>query len=157
MRAERRCGVRVTLQTLGAWVVKCDPRLTDLDAIRSTGSGVVDQWCVADNYRSDLIAADQRVLLWVSGPRGAPIERGFWGSGETTGRVFGGPAPLRPGSKRKLFAPMRLRLLEAPVTATAVAAIPELADIEVVRQPQMSNPSWLTTEQIEILDALLAD
>lgn len=70
----------VSLDTLGAWVIKCNPAKTPLDPMRVAGV-TKPQWCVADNYRSRLIEPGHRVLFWVA----AHPRRGFWGAGRITG------------------------------------------------------------------------
>ncbi|MDF2825491.1 MAG: hypothetical protein K0R68_2899, partial [Mycobacterium sp.] len=50
----------VTTETLGAWVIKCNPAKTDLAPMVAAGRAK-PQWCVATNYRSALMSAGQRV------------------------------------------------------------------------------------------------
>ncbi|GAB7067166.1 hypothetical protein [Mycolicibacterium hodleri] len=51
-------GRAVTLDTLGAWVIKCNPSKTDVEPMRAAGE-TKPSWCVADNYRTRLIRPDQ--------------------------------------------------------------------------------------------------
>ncbi|GGL88300.1 hypothetical protein [Nakamurella endophytica] len=138
---------RVDLRTLGAWVLTCNPAVTDLAALLSAG-GPVTSWCVADNYRSALMAAAQPALLWVSGP-GRPWARGFWGLGTVQG-----PAAATPGS-RTLTARLALHLLPEPLPAAELAVLPGLEGVEVLRQPFMSNPSWLDRDQYRVVRSRL--
>jgi hypothetical protein len=135
----------VSPSTLGAWVVKCNPRLTDPAELAEGG---VARWCVAPNYRRRLMAAGQPVLLWVTGSRPLRYRRGFWALGTLTGPAAdegtGGPT-----------VPLNLEFFATPVEAGEVAASAGLADIEVLRQPQMANPSFLTTDQWRRLQPLL--
>lgn len=100
-------------------------------------------WCVADNYRSRLMAAGQRVLFWVS----AHPRRGFWGAGRITGAVT-----VDDGGRH---VPVELPLFAEPLTAAALRAIRGLESLEVLRSPQQSNPSWVSRAELALLDPLL--
>jgi hypothetical protein len=130
---------RVTADNLGAWLVKCNPSLTDLPELIAGG---VRSWCVREGYRSRLIAAGQPVLLWVTGATGARPQAGIWAAGQTTG-------PVEYSEHGKLVMPLTMDFLPAPVPREEVA--PRLPDLEVVRQPFMSNPSFATTTQYAVL------
>jgi hypothetical protein len=132
----------VTLEELGAWVIKCNPRKTAVEPFRAVGETKPD-WCVADNYRSRLARPDHRVLFWVSAHR----QRGFWGAGRVTGDVFvaGG----------RLHLPVHIALFQEPLTATELAALPGLRSMEVFRSPQQANPSWVSTGELALIEPLL--
>jgi hypothetical protein len=100
-------------------------------------------WCIADNYRSQLIRPGQRVLFWVtSHPR-----RGVWGAGHVTGDVtFEGG---------RLHVPVRIPLLAEPLTVGELLSVGELRAMEVFRSPQQANPSWVRREELELLERLL--
>jgi hypothetical protein len=132
----------VTEQTLGAWVIKCNPRLTALEPMVAAGRAK-PTWCIADNYRSRLIEPGQRVLFWVS----AHPRRGVWGAG----RVVGKPYAEDDG----LHVPTEIALFDDPVTAAELAAVAELRTMEVFRSPQQANPSWVSRTELEALDELL--
>ena len=134
----------VSPTAVGAWVLKCNPRLTDPATLATRG---VDRWCVADNYRSRLMAAGQPVLLWVTGACPARYARGFWAGGSVTGQVHGGPDGYE--------VPLALRFWAAPVDADAVLRTPGLDGLEVLRQPQMANPSFIDLQQWARLRPLL--
>lgn len=132
----------VTLESLGAWVIKCNPRMTPVDAMLAAGE-TKPHWCVADNYRSRLIGPDQRVLFWVS----AHPRRGFWGAGRITGEVA-----VEDG---QLHVPVRIPLFTEPLTATELSSVEGLRAMEVFRSPQQSNPSWVSVAEMELLEPLL--
>lgn len=143
-------GRRVSLATLGAWLLKCNPRVTDLDALIEQG---VQTWCVQDNYRSALCAAGQPVVLWVSGSTGGTPIPGVWATGHLTG-----PATWRAPADdlaAKYVVPLALDFLPAPLSREVIAAHPDLRDLEVVRQPHMSNPGFITQKQLQALTLLL--
>jgi hypothetical protein len=103
---------------------------------------------VADNYRSELFEAGQALLFWVSGSAGRSPTPGIWGSGRITG-----PARTRADGKRVV--PIELEFLDPPLARSELAAVAGLRDLEVIRQPQMSNPSFVTVNQYAVLLTLL--
>lgn len=119
----------ITDQTLGAWVIKCNPHKTDLAPMVEAGR-TQEHWCVADNYRSRLMAPGQPVLFWVS----AHARRGVWGAGKLTG------TPV-PGPQWKISTD--IALFDEPILASSIQSIAALSTLEVFRSPQQSNPSWL--------------
>lgn len=131
----------VTLETLGAWVIKCNPRLTDVEPMRAAGAAK-PSWCVADNYRTRLIRPGQKVLFWVS----AHPRRGFWGAGEVTGDVT-----LDDG---RLHVPVHVPLFDEPLTAAELTSA-GLDSLEVFRSPQQANPSWVSTAELALVERLL--
>src|SRR5215207_751239 len=147
---EPAAGRRVSLANLGAWLLKCNPRVTDLHALIDHG---VETWCVQDNYRSALCAPDQSVILWVSGSTGATPTPGIWATGHLTGpATWRAPADDLPP---KYVVPLALHFLRTPLSRQAIAAHPDLSDLEVIRQPHMSNPSFITQKQLHALTLLL--
>ncbi len=119
----------ITNQTLGAWVIKCNPHKTDLAPMVEAGRAH-EHWCVADNYRTRLMAPGQPVLFWVSShPR-----RGIWGAGRLTG------TPV-PGPQWKVST--NITLFDEPILASDIQSVEELSMLEVFRSPQQSNPSWI--------------
>lgn len=135
----------VSAATLGAWVLKCNPRLTDPAALAERG---VDTWCVAPNYRTRLMASGQPVLLWVTGARLQHHQRGFWAGGRLTGAAS---ASGTDGPK----VPVQLDFWPQPVAVDELMAVPGLTALEVLRQPQMANPSFVTVAQWQDLRPLL--
>ena len=132
----------VTLESLGAWVIKCNPRLTDVEPMRAAGE-TKPSWCIADNYRSQLIRPGQRVLFWVS----AHPRRGFWGAGRVTGDVT-----MEDG---QLHVPVHIPLFAEPLTVAELRAEAGLQSMEVLRSPQQSNPSWVSVAELALVDRLL--
>jgi len=137
----------VTLDNLGAWLFKGNADRTDL-AQRLAAQPHVDAWCVQPNYRTRLMAAGQPALLWASGSRGR-LRYGIWGVGRLTGE------PAFDGEHWRV--PLALRVLPAEhrVARERLRAEPGLADLEVLRQPQAANPSFVTREQFAVLRGLL--
>jgi hypothetical protein len=133
---------RVTLERLGAWVIKCNPKRTDVEPMRAAGE-TKPSWCVADNYRSRLIRPGHRVLFWVS----AHPRRGIWGAGRIAGEVT-----VEDG---RLHAPVHIPLFTEPVTAVELSAITGLRSMEVFRSPQQANPSWVSAAELALIEPLL--
>ncbi|WP_041289568.1 hypothetical protein [Kribbella flavida] len=133
---------KVTTDNLGAWVLKCNPKLTNLDVLLANG---VRTWCVQENYRSALIAADQPVVLWITGPSGATPQPGIWATGHATGGTEYSP-------HGKLVMPLELSFLRTPVPREDIAG--RLPDLEVIRQPHMANPSFATSAEYAVLQTL---
>jgi hypothetical protein len=132
----------ITLDALGAWVIKCNPRRTPVEPMRTAGEAK-RSWCVADNYRSRLIHPGQRVLFWVS----AHPRRGLWGAGQVTDDVT--------AEDGQLHVPVRIPLLDEPLTAADLFLIPGLRSMEVFRSPQQANPSWASRAELALIEPLL--
>lgn len=153
-------GPVVTAANLGAWVLKGNPQVWDLQRWIAEGGEGLDDWTVAHNYRSQMMAPGDRVLLWVSGSdAGCPA--GFLAYGTVSGPCFEGSADSSYWIDRKAkaradyFARVDLRLLPALVPKHAVQHHRVLRDIELLRSPFASNPSHLTLEQMAALQPML--
>jgi hypothetical protein len=165
----------VTEESFGAWVMKCNPQVWDPAGFIADGEKVIDYWTVVQNRRSDMIRYGQRVLLWATGPAESPLPRGFWGSGWITGDVQGlvdaaedpdavaGAADIdywldhEARDRMRFAAPMNLHVWERPITETALLEIPGLDQLEVIRMRQVANPSWVSAEQLALLEPLLPE
>lgn len=132
----------MTPETLGAWVIKCNPHRTPVEPMRAAGRAK-PVWCVADNYRSALIRPGHRVLFWVS----AHARRGIWGAGRIVGEVS--------DEDGQLHVPVDIPLFTAPLTADELSAVPGLRSMEVFRSPQQANPSWVSLAEMALLEPLL--
>jgi hypothetical protein len=132
----------VTVDALGAWVIKCNPRKTSVEPFRAAGEARAS-WCVADNYRSRLIRPGDRALFWVTGP----VKRGIWGAGQIIGEVS-----VDDG---QAHVPVCIPLFAQPLSAAELSALPGLCSMEVFRSPQQANPSWVSAVELAVLDPLL--
>lgn len=150
---------------LGAWLLKCNPDVYDLRAAVDAGVDYVDSWSVRPGYRASMMAAGQRAVLWVSGG-GRRMARGIWGVGWVRGPVRDvdpedGTAAgywVHHGARRavRLAVPLWVPVLDQPVTVEEVRGA-GLGDLEVLRMPQGANPSWVSREQLAVLEDLLPD
>jgi hypothetical protein len=136
----------ITRDNLGAWLLKANPESgSPVTRWIEQGGKVVESWCVVPGYRSELMIAGDKVVLWVSG-NGRRVARGIWGLGHVT-------APV-DDTGHELSVPLELPLLAEPVPAEDLVAA-GITDLEVQRMPQGSNPSWLTAQQLTRLTPLL--
>lgn len=124
--------------TLGAWLLKASGAAPSTREHVRAGFAHALTWCVRPTYRTDLVAAGQPVLLWVSGSEpGLPA--GIHAHGRTTGLARDGVVPL-------VLVPM-----EDPLLRSELVGHPDLAALEVLRMPAGSNPSYVTPEQLAVL------
>ena len=151
----------VSRSELGAWMLKCNPALWDLRGFISSGERGLTSWAVQRNYRSALMAPGDRVLFWVSGDGRGGLVRGIWGAGF----VVAEPEDwvdeehgfwLADSGRRAVRCRVEvdIRFLSEPIPARDLRAR-GLAGLEVQRQPFMSNPSWVSTRQLAVLEELL--
>jgi hypothetical protein len=132
----------VSEATLGAWLVKARPDALPVAEVVRTGFETITQRCVRPSYRTELIREGQPVLLWVSG-RDRKHPAGVYAHGHTIGSVgFDGS---------ELAMPVRLRAVEPAIRRDELLSLPGLAEIEVLRMPAGSNPSYLDREQYRAL------
>lgn len=144
---------------LGAWVFKCAPAVWSLSDFVADGNRYIESWSVRESYRLDLFEPGQRAILWATA--GHPgFESGVVGHGTVTGEFFNGTGSeywvdRKRAKELRAFAEMDMELLERCVTREEFKTDPVLAGAEIIRQPQMSNPSYLDVKQIAALDRLL--
>ncbi|OZC65175.1 hypothetical protein CH251_25080 [Rhodococcus sp. 06-462-5] len=122
-------------------MIKCNPHKTDL-APMIAARRAHEHWCVADNYRTRLMAPGQSVLFWV----GSHPRRGIWGAGRLTG------TPV-PGPQWKVST--NITLFDEPILASTIQSIAALSMLEVFRSPQQSNPSWVDASAWDVLGPML--
>ena len=134
----------ITKESLGAWLVKASGAAPSTREHVRAGFTGVGTWCVRPTYRTDLVAAGQPVLLWVSGSEpGLPA--GIHARGRTTGPASDGVMP------------MVLVPLDQPLLRAELVGHPDLAALEVLRMPAGSNPSYVTPGQLEVLVGMCED
>jgi hypothetical protein len=135
----------VTAADLGAWLLKGNADRVDL-AERFRRDPRVETWCVQPGYRARLMGPGQPVVFWASGSRGR-LPYGVWGCGRVAGPVEHDPADGR----WRVPLDLTIAAPSAWVPRQELRADPRLADAEVFRQPQGSNPSFLTRAQFAAL------
>jgi hypothetical protein len=143
---------RVTTANLGAWVLKGNADRADL-AARFALDPHVTRWCVQPSYRTRLMRAGQPVLFWASGSSRRDLPYGIWGCGRLTG-----PAELDPEDFRwRACLDLTISPPDGWVSRTSLRCDAALADLEVLRQPQAANPSFVTHPQFAVIQAYLSD
>ena len=151
----------VSRETLGAWLLKANPAVWDVRRFRSDGHTRLTSWSVQRGYRAGLMRPGDRVVFWLSGPGKGDLVRGVWG----LGHVVSEPEEwqdaergwwLDDAARQALRARVEVDvpLLEHPLPAGELRAA-GITDLEVQRVPQMSNPSWVSRDQLERLADLL--
>ncbi|MEU9923751.1 DUF3883 domain-containing protein [Streptomyces griseoluteus] len=156
---------RVTADNLGGWILRCNPDVYDLPGEVEKGETKVWSWLVAKSYRTELMGTGQRVLLWVGGPASAAWTAGVWGVGYVTGQAdvwvsdFDGLSEYWLDEERatrlKWTVPLNIDILPIPVSVHEIRAIPELARMELFRAQQMSNPIYVSPEEMAALETRL--
>lgn len=157
----------VRSDNLGAWVLKCDPKVWDLALALELGDTNITGWSLAQSYRLNLMKPGQPVVFWVSGPKkGSVTFRGVWGFGRLTGGAEWSEGMSAREAKSTLwldwnkatepgwYVKTDIPLLENPIPADEFLADPILAGSEVVRAQQQSNPVFFTKEEYRALLAL---
>jgi hypothetical protein len=134
---------RGRLADLGAWLIKGNADRVDL-AGRFARDPAVPRWCVQPSYRTRLMRAGQPVVFWASGSR-TRLRYGVWGVGLLAGE------PQR--DEHGLWVPLELAVWDPDrwVSRAELRADQRFADLEVFRQPQGANPSYLTVGQFAAL------
>lgn len=161
----------VSEDALGAWVLKCNPEVWDVGSYIADGKPGISSWTVVPNYRAEMMSYGQRVLFWVTGAQDGPMPRGFWGAGWVTGEVrttVNADDVLddetidvdywidHDARERMTHAvPVDLDIWDEPVRESDVIAVEGLDQLEIIRMRQASNPSWISSEQLALLDPLL--
>jgi hypothetical protein len=138
-----------SVDDLGAWLIKGNTDHADLEG-RFAGEPRVDRWCVRPSYRLGLMRGGQPVLFWASGSRRRDVPYGIWGLGR-----LAGPPDREPGDGG-WFVPLDLVIAPPPerLRREVLRADAALAGLEVLRQPQGSNPSFVTVREFAAIERL---
>lgn len=151
----------------GAWVIKCHPQVWDVMTFLELGHDHIDNWSIRKSYRTDLMKPGQPVVFWVSGPRdGDIVFRGVWGIGTLTSEAEDFPGMTAREAKASLWRDAfratepgwgvgtDITLMDDPIPAAIVQDDPDLRGCEIFRAPQMSNPAFLTRNELKALRKL---
>jgi Domain of unknown function (DUF3883) len=134
---------RETAHRFGAWLVTCNPKVSDAAPLRLDGTSRVIRWPVGPGGRADLMEQGQPVLFWIVGREGRTPTPGLWGAGIVTGRV----------SEEDGVVPVDIEVWPTPVPRRVLRADPLLANLEVLRQPRRANPQLVTADELAALGA----
>jgi hypothetical protein len=139
--------VRLTSSSVGSWVIKTRTPPRQIVPGWLAGQHQIVRRCLRPSYRSELMAAGQRCLLWLSGP----TEPGVHAIG-----TLSSPAELVTTSEGpQLEIDIKFQLLEVVVPRADWKADPVLAKAELMRMPAGANPSFLTPAMFSALAGLL--
>lgn len=147
---------------VGAWLLKASPAIWDIGTAVDQRIAL-DWWRLAPSYRAGLVHAGHPCAMWIT--RGDPrIESGIWAVGEVLDEPHedvGDPDdPLwrDEGARRQLRprVPVRLEVLDPPLTRAQFAADPRLERSEILRVPRIGNPAALTPAEWVALEELVA-
>jgi hypothetical protein len=140
---------------IAAWVVKGDPSVFPIDEVIESGE-TIESWSVHQSYRTELMEAGQKCLLWMSGASGAFVAEGL-----LTGEVELHEADVdewldkEKARNSHLYAMLELRVLEEPIEREFLRQHPLLSQIELMRMPQGSNPSILSPPELTAIEQVL--
>jgi len=149
-----------TRDTLGAWLLKANPRIWDLRGFLASPDPVIRSWAVRPGSRATMMKPGDRVLLWLSGDGRTGFARGIWGVGHVTHpaepwhdaeRGFWVDHQAREAVRARVR--LELPLLSEPVTVDELRAYG--ISLEVQRMPAGANPSWVSRDELERLEDLL--
>ena len=141
----------------GAWVFKCNPDVWDVIGALEDGKGI-DSWRVRESYRLGLMEPGDPFYLWVTGKQS---QRGIWLYGHITGTFSPGVTDPHyregpPPSEPELFAEFRDESwLDPHIPAGWLLQDPRFRDPEVVRAPQIANPSYFTKAEVAAVEDII--
>ncbi|HZG89364.1 MAG TPA: hypothetical protein VEZ42_04035 [Pseudonocardia sp.] len=135
---------RLAAADVGAWLFTCNPG--EFRELRE-GTVAVTGWCAHPSYRVGLVVPGQPAVLWVSGSSGSAVTPGIWMAGRTTGEVDRNRDRPRIG--------LAMTLLPEALPREVLRADPRTARLEVLRAPQMSNPSVVSPGELAAIEELL--
>lgn len=151
-------------------MVKCDPKVWDLSRAMKEGLPEIDAWSIADNYRSESMEVGDRIVFWVSGTLRKELPPGVWGIGKLTSERYwvnededlngsywldegkGSEAGYSINTAIPLITDENYRRI---VSRESLKNRSAFGSMEVLRQPQGSNPSYLTKAEFSALEKLL--
>lgn len=163
-------GEKITTSNFGAWLIKCDPNTWDLETAMQDGLPGIAGWSVADNYRSESIEVGDPIVFWVSGTSRKERLAGVWGIGEVTSERYwvdeeedssgGYWLDVEKGARPGYSIDTDIRLISEEnyrrkVSRDSLKSLKAFDSMEVLIQPQGSNPSFLTKVEFKALEKLL--
>jgi hypothetical protein len=165
-----KSGQIITASNFGAWLIKCNPKEWDLAGALDDGLPEIIQWSVADNYRSESIQAGDDIVFWVSGTSRKALLPGVWGVGKVTSERYWVDEEEQltesywldeeKGAKPGYSIDTDIRLItdenyRQRVSRDSLKGLRAFESMEVLRQTQGSNPSFLTKAEFKALEKLL--
>ena len=161
---------KITASNFGAWLIKCDPKVWNLSRAMKDGLPGIGGWSVADNYRSESMEAGDDIVFWVSGTSRKELRPGVWGIGKLTSERYWEEADEdlagsywedeKKGAEPGYTIETDIRLIadenyRRKVSRESLMGLKAFNSMEVLKQPQGSNPSFLTKAEFRALEKLL--
>ena len=144
------------MDVLGAWVLKCNPKVWNLPAFLADGHTQVDGWSVRDNQRARSMNPGDPVVFWVSGSQ-KDCPSGVWAVGTVTSPAQDDtPDSYWLVKGATLYVGVHITLDSLLVPRDVIKGDPVLAESELIRAAQMSNPVMLDAEEWSALQSHLA-
>lgn len=149
---------RLDRSTIEGWLFKCNPNVWDIESALGDGRPIAS-WRVQPSYRLKLIEAGDPAMIWVTGSeRSRGPTPGVWAIGHTTGTFiddYGDQYWLDTDQacELELFAELVTQPIDV-LPRTGIRANPETAGLEVLRQPQMSNPSYVSPKEYKAIEQM---
>jgi hypothetical protein len=149
----------ITADNFGAWLFKAAPDVWDLDGYLASGETRFRSWSVVESYRTAMMGPGQRAFVW-AGRGFKSVPSGVIAAGtlvdlpnDDTGDEYW----LHKSDREslRLFAFLDVSLIDRVVTREEFLEDPVLSQAEVIKQPQMGNPTFLTKEEVAALDLLM--
>lgn len=143
---------------VGAWVFKGNPGTWDYFAnLEDSGRRPRDvedgAWTLGTTYRSAMVEQDDLVVLWITGNDSPGIYEIGYINGPLETDVIDTEYLVDQGKRGKTVpvAPFRSALLTDHVPRSDLKADPVLGGCEQFRIPVISNPTYLTPQELEAL------
>lgn len=148
----------MTRADVGGWLFTCNPQQWNIEAALRDGKRI-DRWRVQKTYRLSLLQVGDPAALWVTGSTGAQPQPGIWAVGYTTGEFFDDDLDSeywrdQPVKQDNLFAGLLMWPIPV-VPRDRLLAHPATSHLEVLRQAQTQNPSYLTPSEREAIASMV--
>ena len=150
-------------ELIGCWVLKANPNTWDYRAaLEDEGVGpnqkYPSDWTLGTTYRNDLMVPGDLMILLVTGKD----EPGVYEIGKLTSQAFGSDGMSldyavdeQAARRARVAIEYEAVVLKSPVPRAALKEDPALSESEPLRIPIISNPSYLTPDEVATLGQLL--
>lgn len=145
---------KLDVETVAAWVLRSSPDVYDVETAIASGE-VPEGWRLAYSYRVDMIDIGDPVVLWLSGSASGIIAAG----------AVAGPPDMDQGGTRywideeekakvRPYLPVELHPV-SKIEKWELMSDRRFNQAEVIRVPQMGNPSYLTDDEFALVRELM--
>ena len=157
-------GTGITRSDIGAWIFKGNPdqewdyfAARDDQGLRSGRKAPSQDWSIGTNYRAQLVEPKDLVVLWISGKKDPGVHQLGVVSGPIVEDVINDEFLVNEHrrGRREWFAPFNSYLLPRPIPRSVIKSHPVLGASEVIRAPQMGNPTYFSPPELDALRKLI--